>query len=285
MMNADEMMRDVGNMHERADVADSFAGASSVKMNALILSAGGMYGAYQAGVWKAVADVFQPDLVVGASIGAVNGWAIAGGCEPDELIDRWLNLEHATRYRLQFPKSPAGGFLNTDPMQRAIRDIHESFQPKVDFAMILTDLLKLRPRVVEAGEVSWRHLVAGTAIVGLFDQVRIDGRLYSDGGLLSAVPLWAAPALGATKALVIDVLPEPPGMIAKTFVAAMRWLSPFRDVTPPHLEVIRVAPPELLGPPLEAIRWRRQNVENWISAGQRDGAATKHSIASCFERT
>jgi NTE family protein len=253
-------------------------------MHALILSAGGMYGAYQAGVWKALAEVFRPDLVVGASIGAVNGWAIAGGCQPDELIDRWLNLEHAARYRLQFPKSVAGGFLNTDPMQRAIQDIHESFQPKVDFAMILTDLWKLRPQVVSAGRVSWRHLVAGTAIVGLFDQVRIDGRLYSDGGLLSAVPLWAAPALGATKALVIDVLPEAPGLIAKTFVASMRWLSPFRDITPPHLEVIRIAPPALLGSPLEAIRWRRENVENWIRAGELAGAAVKHSIATCFER-
>ena len=41
-------------------------------MTALVLSAGGMYGAYQAGAWKAIADIFQPDLVVGASIGAIN---------------------------------------------------------------------------------------------------------------------------------------------------------------------------------------------------------------------
>lgn len=253
-------------------------------MTALVLSAGGMYGAYQAGVWKALADVFRPDLVVGASIGAVNGWAIAGGCDPDELIHRWLNLEQATHYRWQFPKSVAGGFLNTEPLQRAIQDLHESFQPKVDFAMVLTDLWKLRPRVVRTGEVSWRHLVAGTAIVGLFDQVRLEGRVYSDGGLLSAVPLWAASGLGATKALVIDVLPEAPGMIAKTFVGAMRLLSPFQAVTPPALQVLRIAPPALLGSPLEAIRWRRQNVENWVRAGERAGAAMKHSIATCFER-
>src|SRR5271154_1897497 len=129
-------------------------------MNALVLSAGGMYGAYQAGAWKVLAEIFQPDLIVGASIGAVNGWAIAGGCEPDELIHRWLNLEEAGRYRWQFPKTVAGGFLNTDPLQRAIQDIHRSFQPKVDFAMILTDLWKLRPRVVPASQVTGRHLVA-----------------------------------------------------------------------------------------------------------------------------
>ena len=252
-------------------------------MNALVLSAGGMYGAYQAGVWKALADVFRPDLIVGASIGAVNGWAIAGGCEPDELIHRWLNLEQAARYRLKFP-SVTRGILNSEPLQRAIQEIHQSFQPRIDFAMILTDLMKLRPRVILAREVSWQHLVAGAAIVGLFDQVRIDGRLYSDGGLLSAVPVWAASSLGATKALVIDVLPEPPGMVAKTFVRAMRWLSPFEAASSEHLQVLRVAPPELLGKPLEAIRWRRRNVENWVRAGERAGEAIKHSIATCFER-
>ena len=114
--------------------------------------------------------------------------------------------------------------------------------------------------------------------------MRLDGRLYSDGGLLAAVPLWAAAELGATRALVIDVLPAPPGMVAKVFVSAMRTLSPFRAAVPAGLEVIRLAPPALLGSPLEAIRWSRKNAEDWIRAGQRDAEAMKHSIANCFER-
>jgi NTE family protein len=253
-------------------------------MNALVLSAGGMYGAYQAGAWKALADVFQSDLIIGASIGAVNGWAIAGGCDPDELIDRWLNLEQAARYRWQFPPGIFGGVLNSDPLRQVIRHIHRSFQPKIEYAAILTDLLKLRPRIFRAVDVTAEHLIATTAIVGIFDQVRIDGRLYSDGGELSAVPLWAAAELGATKALVIDVLPEPPGIVAKTFVRAMRMLSPFRAITPASLEVIRLAPPRLLGAPLDAIYWKRSNVEQWIRAGERDAATIKHSIPICFGR-
>ena len=182
-------------------------------MNALVLSAGGMFGAYQVGAWKVLADVFQPDLIVGASIGAVNGWAIAAVRGPD---------------------------------------------------------------------VTWQHLVASTAIVGLFDQVRIDGRLYSDGGELSAVPLWAAAELGASKALVIDVLPQIPGLVAKTFVGAMKLLSPFRAIVPASMKVVRLAPPKLLGAPLDAIYWKRSNVEQWIRAGERDAAAIKHSIPICF---
>jgi len=253
-------------------------------MNCLVLSAGGMYGAYQAGAWKALADVFQPDLIVGASIGAVNGWAIAGGCDPDELIERWLSLEHAARYRWKLPRTIFGGFLDTGELEGVIREMHAAFQPKVDFAMVLTDLLKLRPRIFHAGQIGWEHLVATTAIVGLFEQVRIDGRLYSDGGLLAAVPLWAAAELGATRAVVIDVLSQAPGMIARTFVGAMRWLSPFRASVPPGLEVVRIGPTALLGPPLESIYWTRRNAEAWIEAGARDGEKLKHSIANCFER-
>ena len=253
-------------------------------MNALVLSAGGMYGAYQVGAWKALADVFRPDLVVGASIGAVNGWAIAGGCDPDDLIARWLKLEEAMRYRWKLPASIFGGVLDADPLRRVIREIHRSFQPRMEYAAILTDLLKLRPKIFRGAEVTAEHLIASTAIVGLFDQVRIGGTLYSDGGELSAVPLWAAAQLGARKALVIDVLPEPPGMVAKTFVRTMRLLSPFRAVVPRSLEVLRLAPPKLLGAPLESIYWKRSNIERWIADGERDAAAIKHSIPICFGR-
>ena len=253
-------------------------------MTALVLSAGGMYGAYQAGAWKAIADIFQPDLVVGASIGAVNGWAIAGGCPPDQLIERWLNLDAAAHYRWKFPRSPLHGFFDTTPLQATIREVYESFQPQRHFAMVLTDLMKLRPVVLRGNDVSWQHLVASTAIVGLFDQVRLGGRIYSDGGLLSAAPLWAAAEMGATRALVIDLLPVPPGNVARVFVGAMRMLSPFRARVPPGMEVIRLAPPALLGSPLESIYWTRPNAEAWIRAGHAQASAIKHSIANCFER-
>jgi predicted acylesterase/phospholipase RssA len=150
--------------------------------------------------------------------------------------------------------------------------------------MVLTDLMKLRPVVLRGNEITWQHLVAGTAIVGLFDQVRLGGRIYSDGGLLSAVPLWAAAEMGATRALVIDLLPVPPGNIARVFVGAMRMLSPFRVHVPAGIEVIRLAPPALLGSPLESIYWTRSNAQAWIRAGQDQASAIKHSIANCFER-
>jgi NTE family protein len=253
-------------------------------MTALVLSAGGMYGAYQAGAWRAIADIFHPDLVVGASIGAITGWAIAGGCDPDELVDRWLHLDAASRYPWKLPRSPLHGIFDTTALQGAIREIYESFQPRIQYAMVVTDLLKLRPRVIRGNEVSWQHLVASTSIMGLFDQVRLGGRIYSDGGLLSHLPLWAAAEMGATKALVINVIPAPPGNIARIVVGAVRMVSPFRAIVPQGIQVMRLGPPRLLGKPLESIYWTRANAEAWIRAGEEQASGLKHSIANCFER-
>src|SRR4051794_26558392 len=96
----------------------------TMSTKALVLSAGGMFGAYQAGAWEVLAGIFQPDIVVGASIGSLNGWAIAGGCTPQELIDRWLRFH-----------------------DNSIRGMHESYRPKAAYGVVVTDALRLKPRL------------------------------------------------------------------------------------------------------------------------------------------
>jgi NTE family protein len=55
---------------------------------ALVLQGGGALGAYQAGVYEALAEAgIQPDWIAGVSIGAINGAIIAGN-PPRSRIDR-----------------------------------------------------------------------------------------------------------------------------------------------------------------------------------------------------
>lgn len=73
-------------------------------LKTLILSGGGGRGAFHVGVYKylqeankanvnaAHAGVWQPDIIVGTSIGAVNGAAITQGISADELEAFWLSL-------------------------------------------------------------------------------------------------------------------------------------------------------------------------------------------------
>ncbi len=59
----------------------------------LILSGGGGRGAFHAGVYRYLSEIsWQPQIVVGTSIGAVNGAAIAQGIAAEELERIWLTL-------------------------------------------------------------------------------------------------------------------------------------------------------------------------------------------------
>ncbi|HSL28328.1 MAG TPA: patatin-like phospholipase family protein [Anaerolineales bacterium] len=74
-------------------------------VRALILSGGGGRGAFHAGVYKYLmknhkvnvdgdhAGAWEPQIIVGTSIGAVNGAAIAQGMSADRLVDIWKSLE------------------------------------------------------------------------------------------------------------------------------------------------------------------------------------------------
>lgn len=120
-------------------------------------------------------------------------------------------------------------------------------------------------------------LRASTAIFGIFEQVRIDGKVYTDGGTLAALPLWAAAELGAERIVAVNALPGLPGMIPRLFVAIVRSLSRFRPVLPKGLDVLKIAPPGLLGTGREALWWSRKNVERWIEAGRKDAQAALSS--------
>src|SRR5690606_6374338 len=62
-------------------------------MRALVLSGGASFGAYQAGVWKALREqAWEPDLIVGVSIGAVNAFALSHGANEDEMAYVWREL-------------------------------------------------------------------------------------------------------------------------------------------------------------------------------------------------
>jgi predicted acylesterase/phospholipase RssA len=154
-----------------------------------------------------------------------------------------------------------------------VDEIYASFRPKIDCAVVITELAHLRPRIMRGNDITADVLRASTAIFGLFEQVRIDGKTYTDGGTLAALPVWAAAELGAERVVAVNALPGLPGIIPKIFVSVVRRLSRFRPVVPKGLEVIRIAPPSLLGSGLDAIRWNRKNAERWIEQGRNDARA------------
>src|SRR5579863_3753048 len=117
-------------------------------MLALVLSGGGLFGAWQAGAWSALAERVRPDLIVGASVGSLNGYLIAGGASPDDLRDLWLDP----------------GFGKFRDLQPNIRSMMTRFPLRTSFAITVTDLLRLKPKIFRDAEITWRHLAASCAL-------------------------------------------------------------------------------------------------------------------------
>jgi NTE family protein len=236
-------------------------------MTALVLSAGGLWAAWEVGVWSVLRERFRPDLIVGASAGAWNGWAIAGGCTPQELARLWMDPATGQVMRFGMHKS---GCLQGAPLRAKARELFERFQPRVPFALTTVELPSLRSCIVRDREITWQHLAASCAIPFGFPPVEIAGRCYVDGGLRAGLPLWAAEELGAKRAVALNVLNTPGFRLLHRMMRGKRAGA--------SLKVIRIEPSNRLGSLRDAMHWDAANIERWIAQGERDAKCAASSI-------
>jgi NTE family protein len=227
---------------------------------ALVLSGGGMFGAWQAGAWSALAPDFAPDLVVGASVGALSGYAIAAGWTPAALRDFWRHPD------------VAGGFRHLPQLIQALMAARPLQLP---YAVGLVDLLRMKPRTFQSPEITWRHLAASCAVPGMARPQRIGGRWYVDGGLLNPLPMWAAVELGATRIVALHALPEIPSALLKPFVRLFRGVFGHNPELRSDIELMTIVPSRRLGSMSDALYWKRENIERWLAQGASDAAAAK----------
>jgi NTE family protein len=248
---------------------------TSIMPCALVLSAGGMFGAYQAGAWNALAETFRPDMVVGASAGALNGWAIAGGCSPEDLCAIWTQREMADLMHLRrFPALPWRGAFDSERLHTKVDELYARFRPRIPYATTIVQLPRFKQVCVRGDQMTAAHLRASCAIPFGFPPVRIDGKYYVDGGLLSPVPLAAAMAMGATSAVAINVLVFLRWVVGGGGVGAFRAaMAPKVDFA--GLEVTWIRPSVPLGTVRDALFWKEENVRRWIELGEKDAFTTE----------
>jgi predicted acylesterase/phospholipase RssA len=220
-----------------------------------------MFGAYQAGAWAELERWFKPDLVVGASIGALNGWMIAGGASAAQLMTAWLEPPD-TRLRR----------LNRDIAEHHARRIFEGWQPRIPYGLVTTEFPSMRQRLFCMPELTWRHLAGSTAIPLIFRHQHIDGGVHADGGLITPLPLWAAIQMGAKRIIAINVLKHRP-LYIRAIASACARAAKFAPQQPPEVEVIEIAPSERIGTLRQSIEWSRERSERWIDLGRRDARA------------
>ncbi len=204
-----------------------------------VLGGGGSLGAVQVGMLEALTERgISPDLVIGTSVGSLNGAAIA--LNPVGAANR---LSHAwariTRHHI-FPggllaqartleRTKTHLFPNTG-LSAVIADVIGATTTFGDlalpFAAVTTDVATASPYVIREG-VLVSALLASAAIPGIFPPVVRDGRRLYDGGVVANVPLQQASAMGARSLVVLDCtfpghfLPAPESLAETVLYTAM----------------------------------------------------------------
>lgn len=210
-------------------------------LTAFVFAGGGSLGAVQVGMLKALARAgVVPDLVVGASVGAINGAFYAGdptlaGVERIERV--WLGLSR----RDVFPFPLLQGILGLSGLSSHVSDpgrLRSILEPElpcrrledcaVPCAVVATDLMDGSERVYREGP-TMDLLLASAAIPAVFPPVLHNGRYLGDGGLSNNEPVSTAVALGATKVIALSTgfscaLTQPPRGAVATALHALNLL-------------------------------------------------------------
>ena len=198
-----------------------------------MLSGGGNLGALQVGMLRALAERdIRPDLVLGCSVGALNGAAYAADPTPagiDRLEDLWLRLvgpdvmPSASRLPSTLQLARRGESLHDNAglrelIQRILRPTR--FEDlKLPFQCVATQLDPPAERWFSEGPLLHEAILASAALPAVFPIVEVEGHRYLDGGIADDIPFARAAELGAEQIYVLQV-----GTLARP------WMEPKRPV-------------------------------------------------------
>ena len=175
---------------------------------AWVLSSGGPRGFVHVGVMKALDELgLLPDVIVGASVGALVGVLRAAGLRGPELQSLALDLQPASLARLAIGGSER---LSGNAVASLVREqLHSKGR-----TALLQDLplmaVCVAQRLADGSAVAFSQGDAGLAvqaacaIEGQFAPVRVRGQRYADADLRLPLPVRLARALGATRVLAVD---------------------------------------------------------------------------------
>jgi len=197
-----------------------------------VLGGGASFGAVQVGMLQALAEVgLRPDLVVGTSVGSVNGALLAE--DPSGAANRLSHLWLQITREDVFPGRPVDRMRTwhqhrtylvpsdrLDALLARLLSAERFEQLALPFAATAMELLSGRVVHIESGSI--RPAVrASSAIPGFYPPVRIDGRDLVDGGVVSNIPVDHALRMGARSVVVLDcgvfgLRMEPPRSLGET---------------------------------------------------------------------
>jgi NTE family protein len=208
---------------------------------AFVLSGGGNHGAVQVGMLRSLVEHdVVPELVLGCSVGALNGVGFAqepGAAGVERLERLWTGL--GTDGLL-----PSGWLPNAVALARKGEAIHSNdrlrgllhglldvrtFEElRIPFQCVATDVAGVREAWFSSGALV-DPILASAALPAVLPAVEIDGVRYLDGAIVDDVPVSRAVALGAATIYVLHCgttdRPRPEPRRPLDVVVAAYWVA------------------------------------------------------------
>ena len=168
----------------------------------LVLSGGGTRGVAHAGILKVLLEAgIKPQILSGASAGAIISALYAGGYSPEEMKEFFKQEDLFDRRKLAFA-FPKLGLVDPE----AFRELFQSYFPEDRFEVLshpihimTTNLLTGKAEVFSEGELI-TPVLASCAVPGIFSPLEIEGAPHGDGGIFSNFP--SDPLIGKCESLL-----------------------------------------------------------------------------------
>ena len=198
----------------------------------LALGAGATYGWAHIGVIRRLKEAgISPDIVCGASVGALVGGFYAAG--KLDALDSWAcNL--TPRRMLGYLNIRWGRSLFGNRLFRQLAEHVHGLQIEeltVRFAAVSTDLAVGREVLIQTGSLG-RAIAASSACPILFPPVRISNRWTVDGAIVNPVPVSACRALGADLVIAVNLSNVARNGFGARTIAKMKRLNPALALLP-----------------------------------------------------
>jgi NTE family protein len=172
---------------------------------ALVLGAGAAKGFAHIGVMKVLeANKIPLNFIIGTSAGSVAGAFYAYGYNAYDLQSLAMKVEKSDVFDLTVPKN---GFIKGEKLENFVNG-HLGNTPieklKIKFYAVVTDLATGEEVVFGSGNTG-KAVRASSSIPGIFQPVKISGRTYVDGGVVSPIAVDAARRIGADVVIAVDI--------------------------------------------------------------------------------
>ncbi len=258
-----------------------------------MFAGGGSFGAIQVGMMHAlVANGVTADMVVGSSVGAINGAYYAGAPHLTgvlELETIWRGLTRRDvfpiTWRTMFGFIWRRDFLISHDGVRKLLEDHLPYrnleEAQLPVHIVTTDIVSGESVVISEGSAA-EAIVASTSIPGAFAPVPYRGRYLADGAISANTPVRVAVAKGARRLIILPTgyacaSDAPPvGAVANalhalTLLIARQMVNELENL-PPEIEYY-VVPPlcPLVGSPYDFSRTAEhiarsiQSTEAWLA--------------------